>query len=234
MRQEHNMVEFPSTNVTWIAMRMAEGEPGLIDIRRHIMERYAGPLAEYVRRSSLRTAGDTDEIVNGYFVSTLAQDGYLERWLGTGVRLRRWVMNGLILHAKGIVRDRLRETGRLSQPTDTLDMDHAAPESDAVRAFDQAWAHRLIEEACSLAAERMAAEGRGRRFELFRRHVLQGRRSADVASELGFRPQETSAVVRSATQAVRQALRDLLAQDGVTERELDQEYRELRSLLESG
>lgn len=221
---------FPSTNATWILERLCAGDEGRRDVRQHVMARYARPLAAYVQGSSLRDLGEADEIVHGFFAAALARDDYFERWQASGARLRRWLLNGLLLHAKGLRRDRGRERARLAG--DLEDAEVVARERSAERAFERAWAERLLAEACALASSRLADAGKGRRFELFRRHVLNGERAIDVADDLGFRRTECSAILRGVTTEVRRALRELVQQDGVTDSELDEEVAHLRSLLD--
>jgi hypothetical protein len=96
---------FPTTQQTWILDRLAEGHGGSSALRSHLMEWYRGPLVAYARGSSLRTVAEPDEHVHGFFVSFLERPGALERWAESGTRLRRWMMNGLLLHARGLRRD---------------------------------------------------------------------------------------------------------------------------------
>jgi len=134
---------FPSTNVTWIGERLAAGDAGAADIRQHVMARYASPLAAYVERSSLRELGDAHEVVNGFFAADLCREGFFERWHASGIKLRRWLMNGLHLHGRSLLRDhhRSRETGGAPD-------EHALRiETDAARAFERGWAERLLAEA---------------------------------------------------------------------------------------
>jgi hypothetical protein len=79
------------------------------------MTRYREPLLAYARGSTLRQLAEPDELVHGFFASFLGRPGSLERWAESGTRLRRWMMNGLVLHARGLRRDasRNRETGGL-------------------------------------------------------------------------------------------------------------------------
>jgi hypothetical protein len=221
---------FPSTNVTWILERLSAGDEGRSDVRQHVMARYARPLAAYVQGSSLRDLGEPEEIVHGFFAAALARDDYFERWRTSGARLRRWLLNGLLLHAKGLRRDRGRERARIA--CDLEDAEAIGREASAERAFERAWAERLLAEACALASSRLADAGKGRRFELFRRHVLNGERAIDVADDLGFRRTECSAIIRGVTNEVRRSLRELVQQDGVADADLDEEVAHLRSLLD--
>ena len=69
------------------------------------MDRYAGPLAVFVRGSSLARLGEPAEIVNGFFASRLSDAEFLRAWDRSGMRLRRWLMNGILFYGQGLARD---------------------------------------------------------------------------------------------------------------------------------
>lgn len=221
---------FPSTHLTWMGARLAAGDEGLADVRRQVMERYAGPLIAYVQGSTLRDLGEPHEIVHGFFAENVCREGYFEQWQASGAKLRRWLMNGLLLHGRGLRRDRQRSREAALVPDDEGSL---AVEVDAERAFERSWAERLLSEACDRAREQLAVAGRGRQFELFRRHILDGRGCVDVAAELGFRADECSAIMRAVRKSVRDALSELLQQDGIAAHEVDDEVRHLREILKN-
>ena len=76
------------------------------------MDRYAGPLAVFVRGSSLARLGEPAEIVNGFFASRLSDAEFLRAWDRSGMRLRRWLMNGILFYGQGLARDGARANGR--------------------------------------------------------------------------------------------------------------------------
>jgi hypothetical protein len=76
------------------------------------MARYAAPLAVFVRGSSLARLGEPAEIVNGFLASRLSDARFLEAWAASGMRLRRWLMNGILFYGQGLARDRARAEAR--------------------------------------------------------------------------------------------------------------------------
>ena len=99
---------FPSTHATWIAERVTQcfdGEANPAQARAardalndHVMRRYFEPLRAYAQGSGWRSLGESADLVNGFFASRLEQADYLLRWRDSGLPLRRWLMNGLLLH----------------------------------------------------------------------------------------------------------------------------------------
>ena len=71
-----------------------------------IMSRYAAPLEAYARGSTLREIAEPADLVHGFFASSLADATYFTRYQASGMRMRRWLMNGLLLHARSVARDR--------------------------------------------------------------------------------------------------------------------------------
>ncbi|MFZ9916527.1 MAG: hypothetical protein ACO3IB_14505, partial [Phycisphaerales bacterium] len=107
---------FPTTHATWLVTLVGDGADargaGASEARRHVMERYAAPLAVFVRGSSLARLGDADDLVNGFFAARLSDAAFLAAWSRSGMRLRRWLMNGMLFYGQGVARDRAREAQR--------------------------------------------------------------------------------------------------------------------------
>ena len=72
---------FPSTHATWIDAQLTiaeragshteDGQSARRALQQHLMQRYHEPLRAYVRGSSMRQLGDTDELVGGFFAVAL-------------------------------------------------------------------------------------------------------------------------------------------------------------------
>ena len=107
---------FPTKQATWIHTRLVEGASGREEINTHVMSRYATPLRAYVLGSSICRIDDADALVNGFFASRLSREDFLTAWRDSGLPLRRWLVNGLLLHA----RERERELRRAARPMPTL------------------------------------------------------------------------------------------------------------------
>ena len=108
---------FPSTHATWIdaQLTLADGSDGArasnarAELRQYLMERYHAPLRAYVRGGSLRRIGDPDELVAGFFAERACEPDFLAKWRAADMPLRRWMMNGVAFHARGVMRDRGRD-----------------------------------------------------------------------------------------------------------------------------
>jgi hypothetical protein len=224
-----NVDHFPSTQQTWILDRLAEGERGTSALREHLMERYREPLLIYVRGSTLRTLGEADELVHGFFVSFFSRADALTRWAESGTRLRRWMMNGLVLHARGIRRDagRNRETAGLDAAAAA-----AASQRTAEDAFEAAWARSLLSDAATAVQAELVSEGRSAAWEVFARHIIEGQSYADCCPPLGYTVDDGRTVTRMVSIRIRRTLRELLLQEGTPEIEIAAELRLLEGLLE--
>jgi hypothetical protein len=224
-----NADHFPTTQQTWILDRLAEGERGAPTLREHLMERYREPLLIYVRGSTLRSLGEPDELVHGFFAAFFSRADALERWAESGTRLRRWMMNGLVLHARGLRRDasRNRETATLESVAD-----RAGAEQGAEAEFDAAWARSLLSDAATAVQAELVAEGRSGSWEVFARHIIDGQPYAVCCPPLGFSPDEGRTATRMVSIRIRRTLRELLLQEGTPEAEIGAELAALERLLE--
>jgi len=209
---------FPTTQLTTLfdELRTLHGDDQHARLAETIMRRYAEPLAIYARGSSLRDIAEPDELVHGYFAQALADHGFLDRYLASGMRLRRWLMNGLLLHARSVVRDRGRARRREGASIDAVPSAAitAAPESNAETAFDRAWALALLSEACASVEQGLVAEGRDRAWTVFRRHAIDGRSYIDLERELGLGRQQMADLVRGVTRRLRARVMELLEDEG--------------------
>jgi hypothetical protein len=91
---------FPSTEWTWLATRAMEAPNDAsiaAELRARVMGRYAEPLRIYAKGSSLGWLDDAEALVNGFFASRLARDGYLIKWFESAMPLRRFLANGMLL-----------------------------------------------------------------------------------------------------------------------------------------
>jgi hypothetical protein len=224
-----NIDHFPTTQQTWILDRLAEGDRGAPALREHLMERYREPLLIYVRGSTLRTLGEPDELVHGFFVQFFSRADALTRWAESGTRLRRWMMNGLVLHARGIRRDegRNRETAGLDAAATA-----ATSQPTAEEAFEAAWARSLLSDAATAVQAELHAEGRSAAWEVFARHIIDGRPYAECCPPLGYTVDDGRTVTRMVSIRIRRTLRELLLQEGTPEADISAELRLLEGLLE--
>ncbi|MEY3027406.1 MAG: hypothetical protein RLZZ238_2303 [Planctomycetota bacterium] len=221
------MTEFPTTHATWIASQLARGADGRAVVHDHIMRRYAGPLRAYVEASSLRALDDADALVNGFFVTRLAREGYVANWQQSGLPLRRWLVNGLLLHARERQRE-MRKAARDGEGGECGGCGCATPcevglEPSAFERFERAWSRALLGDACSLAERELVAEGDADAWEVFRRHFLDGMEYADIGLQLRITAAEARTRARRASYRFERALRQLLEDEGVARDDLDDE-----------
>lgn len=224
---------FPSTHGTWLDTRIdlvladdvAVAATAAREMRQHVMERYCEPLAAYARGSSMRTLGEPDEIVHSFFAKVLGDPHFLVRWRARGGPLRRWMMNGMLLHARGIVRDRARARERSSLDAATLDAALSSPERGAQEAFESAWAMTMLDEACREVQDAFDDDGRAQAFEIFRRHVIDGKSYPVIAADLGVDAVRCATEVRAVTRALREALVGRLRDDGIGGEVVEAEVR---------
>lgn len=200
--------DFPSTHATWLATRIEDGgREAVREAALHLMERYRAPLVAYAAHSRLAQIDDPDELVHGFLAAKSADPRFLADWRDSALPLRRWMLNGLVFHARGVTRDRGRESGRRA---------HAAAEAlpskapDAERAFERAWALALIESACRHAHAALATEGRGRAYDCFHRHFFDGVPYEQLSAQHGVDRTTIASEIRLVTRRVRAKAESML------------------------
>jgi len=164
------------------------------------MQRYRAALVAYAAGSRLANIDEPEEIVHGYFAAKSGDSRFLAEWRQSGLPLRRWMLNGLIFHARGVVRDRARESARREQASTEL---LAAPTPNAERAFERAWALALVEAACRAAHAALAADGRERAYDLFHRHFFDSTGYEQLAAEHRIDGRTVASEIRLATRRAR-------------------------------
>jgi DNA-directed RNA polymerase specialized sigma24 family protein len=232
---------FPSTHATWIDAQLTIiEERGEADARsrdahralaRYVMERYRGPLRAYVMGSGLRDLGDADELVDGFFAHFLASADALVRWRGSGMQLRRWLMNGMAFHGRTVRKDAARRRGRASPDADAIAGAQPAADPDGAGAFDRAWALEVVNEAHRVTHAECVARGLLDEYEVFRLHVNEGLAYAVIAPRTGRTEQQCANATRRIGGMLRDAVRELLRGEGVPPGELDDAVAEVQRLL---
>jgi hypothetical protein len=235
---------FPSTHATWIdaQLTIAEGcrtsgdEAGeraaTGSLHRHLMERYHVPLVAYATASSLRHVAEPQDIVAGFLADRACKPGFLLSWRTSGLPLRRWMMTGVNLYGKGLIRERSRDrlrTGVEDEPGTDGDgsvnpLERVeATESDALaeRAFERAWSRTVLEAALSRVHTELDAQGRLDDFAIFRRHVIHGEAYESIAAELGRTVTQCSGTSRNVLNRLRDELRAVLRDEGIPASEVD-------------
>jgi hypothetical protein len=202
------LADFPTTHATFLTVCLEKATvQSLSDARNHLMVRYRAPLVAYVTQSRLATVDEPDELVHGFFAAKVAEAHFLSEWRASSIPLRRWMLNGLVFHARGVLRDRARENARTDgAPPDAL----LSNTPDAERAFERAWALALVEAACRTAHTALATDGRARAYDCFHRHFFDAVGYAQLAAELGVGETTVASEIRLATRRVRAEAESML------------------------
>lgn len=253
---------FPSTHATWIDAQLTIAEDGeraaaagdpvaaaraaeaRSQLRRHVMERYNGALGAYVSGTGLRTAGERDELVAGFYAGALADPAFFTRWRASGMPLRRWLMNAISFHCRGLRRDALRERGRIAPAAGVQWLDGSqapggggpggAAEADAADAFDRAWALAIVNESYARVQSDLIDAGRDDEDAILRMHVIEGMPYEEIARRTGSTRAECYNAMRRMAARVREALRELLREEGVPNSGLEAAVSEVMRLVERG
>ncbi len=206
---------FPTTHATWIIESTRGDESALAAVAARIIERYAQPLEAYAQGSSLREIAEPRELVHAFLIAKFGTPAscraYLEAWNASGLTLRRWMMNGLLLHVRGIVRDARRAR---EKPLDATLGLLQSQQPDPAAAFERAWAKAILSEACAQVEQALVAEGRDRAWRVFRLHALDGRAYGELEAEFALSRQQMADLVRGVTARLRTRLRELLDEEG--------------------
>ena len=218
---------FPKTMGTWIDKQLQEGSVGRDVVNSHIMSVYAHPLKIYFLGSSMRTLGEPDDMVDGFFVSRLERNSYFDQWKESGLRLRRWLMNGFLFY----LREELRRQKRDGKSS--LGQEPVTPAVDNVdNDFDRAWAVAMVRDAWADAASTCEQEGLGDHWRLFIRHHLDGLPYKQFVEEFDVTPSQAAVMVRTATSRFKNAVRMRILLDGVHEDDVDGELQRLMEIMQ--
>ncbi|MEY2805634.1 MAG: hypothetical protein RIR65_51 [Planctomycetota bacterium] len=226
---------FPSTHDSWLC-EMLDGPPEQVERAAvALTARYREPLRVYFEGSSfgrlgvqgLTDFGDAEELVHGFLAARLARAEFLAAWRQSGMRLRRFVVNGFLFYLREQARAARRRRSR-EQRADPAD-DGVGEDSTAE--FDRAWALAVVREASETTAARLVARGRARHWELFVRHFVDGVPYGDLVEPFGLTPSQAASSARDVAFELRRCLRAVLSRDGITEADLGPELALIEELL---
>ena len=226
---------FPSTHDSWLC-QMLDGPPEQVERAAvALMARYRDPLRVYFEGSSfgrlgvqgLIDFGDAEELVHGFLANRLARADFLAAWRRSGMRLRRFVMNGFLFYlreqARAARRRRLRE--QRAEPADE------GLSEDATTDFERTWALSVVREASEMAAASLESRGRGMHWRLFVRHFVDGVPYGDLVEPFGLTPSQAASAARDVAFELRRCMRVVLSRDGITESDLGPELALIEQLL---
>ncbi|MFZ9690686.1 MAG: hypothetical protein ACO3EP_01490 [Phycisphaerales bacterium] len=224
------MSDSPPTDLFEPTPRTAMAE--MLDSQRRgelvefLMKAYYAPLAAYLSATSYRTLGEPRDLIAGFFASRLSREEWIDAWRSSNLRLRRWLVNGLLFYCREEVRRRRRD----ASPVPTEEEIPASVDRDFERNYAQ-YTVRQSFEAARLACE---AEGFLRHWELFVRHHMEGRNYEQLAKESGLTVGQVNGMVRTAGLRFRKAISERLLRDGANPADLDREIGLLLDSLGSG
>jgi len=228
---------FPTTYATWIVHMLADGDGGIKAVQRHVMERYRDALIAYAGALPARAIAEPAELVAGFFARRVTDARFFDAWRASGLPLRRYLMNGLSLDARTLLRSERREAERrrrYAAEEAAEAHERARREANAEAVFERAWAKAVVAEACERVRAELAAAGDGEAWEVFEAHVMRGESYARIAEGLpreagGGVAQPTedalAVIVRRVGRRMRAALRTVLAEEGVSAEEIERELR---------
>ncbi len=220
---------FPATQRGWLVAQLAQGSAGVSRINAYVMETYTEPLSNYVAGSSFRSLSTPKDLVSGFFASRLAQTAYFEKWIDSGLPLRRWLINGFLFFLQEEARRRKSE--RVDTLSGASSIEPIADAKSAGEEFDRVWAASMVRSAAGTARDRCIQEGFETHWDMFEKHFVGGASYADIAESFKVSGGQSASMVRTASIRFRQAVVDLLLKDGATEDELDDEIARLMRAL---
>lgn len=211
---------FPETLRTWVGQRVTEGTPGRPALNRHVMEAYADPLRIYFLGSSLRSLGEAEDLVAGFFSDRLDREDFFRDWQQSGKRLRHWLINAFHFYLKEELRrlQRVRRQGALPE-----DLEIAGSEPPPEVVMDRLFCESLVTRALALARQRCLDAEQAVHWEIFERHHCREEPYRAFAAELGVDEAQAAVLARVARRRFVRALREELARDGVPPERLDSE-----------
>ena len=220
------MSDSPSAELFEPTPRTAMAE--LLDSQRRgevvefLMKAYYAPLAAYLSATSFRSLGEPRDVIAGFFASRLSREEWLEAWRASGLRLRRWLVNGLLFYCREEIRRRRRGAAETVP-------DESIPAS-ADDEFERNYAQFTVRQSFEAGRLQCEAEGFARHWELFVRHHVDGRTYEQLAGESGLTVGQVNGMVRTAGLRFRKAISERLLRDGAEPGDLD---REIGRLLDS-
>ena len=225
---------FPTTHATWLMQTIVDDPPAA---RSHVMQRYAAPLCAYARASSLRLLGEPEELVNDFLAARVGEASYLERWRGSGLSLRRWLMNGVSAHIRLLWRERATHARR-HEPLAESARELASDTRGAERNFERAWIRATLGEACRRVQDSLNESRDAEPWRVFELHVLEGQPYRAILAAAGEAPtrdgeERLAVAVRRVLRLVRAELKAILREDGVRESELDAEVDRMTDGLDA-
>lgn len=192
------------------------------EVVEFLMKSYYAPLAAYLSATSFRTLGEPRDVIAGFFASRLSRPEWLDAWKDSGLRLRRWLVNGLLFYCREEVRRQRRDqAGPPAEESVPASVEHE---------FERNYSQVTVRQSFEAARLQCESEGYARHWDLFVRHHVDGRTYEQLSAESGLTVGQVNGMVRTAGLRFRRAIGERLLRDGAKPSELD---REIGLMLDS-
>ncbi|MDZ4756196.1 MAG: hypothetical protein SGJ11_17100 [Phycisphaerae bacterium] len=218
---------FPATQRDWLVAQVTAGDEGRLQANAFVMQIYAPALDAYLRGSSFRSLGASQDLVAGFFASRLDRPDFFTRWLASGFAFRRWIANAFLFFLHEESRRKRQRAGLVLDDKS----DPPALEPDAVERYEAQWAREVVQRACEQAQDICSRCGWTLHWDVFVRHHAAGASYVDIARELSLDPRQGPALARTGGGVLRRAIEEILVRDGVAKSELASEAARLMSAL---
>lgn len=224
---------FEPTQKTWIGERLRGGESGLRDVRRHVAETYSLPLQVYYRSTSWfrESANNPDwvpeNVVHDFLADRLGRDNFLHQWLDSGLRLRKWLINGLHFF--------LHEYFRAVQPVGhgEAGVSRLGIEQEPGGEADRLMVYGLVHQAIRGIAQAFNDAGQAQHAEVFVAFYFQQQPVATIAETMRLTPGQVKGMLRLGRIRFKARFLELLEHDGVTATQRDEEIQTILQIIDS-
>jgi DNA-directed RNA polymerase specialized sigma24 family protein len=200
---------FPQTLTSWITDRLQGGTEGRKDVDRHVMEVYAWPLSVYYMGSRDRSLGEPDDVVEGFFADRLAKPDFFAQWQGSGLSLRRWLMNAFNFYIKELRRSQRRGHAR-GEPADEPFTYDGDPDADMEKAFVVS----IVRSALEKTKAHCESHGLVPHWTAFFEHFYLERPYADIAPTIGVDAPRAMVMARTVRHRFQAEIRRMMTIDG--------------------
>lgn len=223
---------FQPTERSWIHRQVELGERGLVEVHEHIAETYQLPLQIYYSATSwARERGadpdwSAETVVHEFLADRLTKPGYIEKWTTSGLRLRRWLINGLHLFLKEHFRATRRIGGNDEEMQDLAIQDEPGVEADRVMIYG------LVRQAIKNVVDAFESSGQPAHAVAFVRVYLDQVSVADVAEEINHTTGQIKGMLRVARSRFKKAFEEVLLRDGITAEQVEQEIEAMMEIIE--
>ncbi len=230
--QKKKKQHFPETSYGLFKEELGRGEEGRKVINQHVMSVYYRPLQYYFRGlKGHHRIGEPEDVINGYFADRLDRPDFFAKWelkrREKGILLRRWLMNGLHFYLKELIRK--KNHGESGLPEEELISNDEMP--DSTSEYDRQFAHSLVDEALKLVKKYCEEKELNPHWEIFIRHHVKEEAYKDFCQEYDVDPVRASVMARTVRDWFRRKVEQLLIEDGVSPRNVQNEIRDLLSRL---